>query len=123
MRANKSNLKVAVALERIAGFASAQEIYELLKRRGEAIGLTSVYRALQYLVEQGKIDATRRADGESIYRLCGEGHHHHIICKKCGETIEIEGGSIEKWVKSQATAHKFREISHHIEIFGLCKDC
>ena len=123
MGASKSALKVTEALARIAGFASAQEIYELPKRRGEGIGLSSVYRALASLVELGTIDATRRADGESIYRVCGDGHHHHLICKKCGETIEIEGNSIEKWVSTQAQTHKFREVSHHIEIFGLCRNC
>ena len=123
MRTNKSALKVTEALERNSGFASAQEIYEFLKSNGELIGLTSVYRALQHLVELGKVDATRRSDGESMYRLCGAGHHHHLICKSCGETVEIEGNSIEKWVNSQASVNKFREISHHIEIFGLCKNC
>lgn len=120
---SKSSLKVIGTLERFAGFASAQEIHNRLRKSGESIGLTSVYRALQALAQEKKVDYIRRSDGEAIYRLCGEGHHHHLICRKCGETVEIEGSTVEKWVNAQANENKFREISHNIEIFGLCKNC
>lgn len=120
---NKSALKVISTLERIGGFASTKEIHQMLYRNGDAIGLTTVYRALQALVADQIIDQLRREDGEAIYRLCGEKHHHHLVCKACGKTVEIEGSAIEKWSKSVADAHGFREVGHTAEIFGLCKDC
>ena len=105
---SRSNPRVLSTLERDGGFASAQEVYRLMQREGQIIGLTTVYR---------------REDGEAIYRLCGESHHHHLVCKSCGTTIEIEGGAIEKWAKKIAEDHGFREVGHTAEIFGLCKKC
>lgn len=120
---SRSNPRVLSTLERVGGFASAQEVYQLMKREGESIGLTTVYRSLQSLVSENAVDVLRRDDGEAIYRLCGESHHHHLVCKNCGRTIEIEGGAIEKWAKKVADQHGFREVGHTAEIFGLCKKC
>jgi Fur family transcriptional regulator, ferric uptake regulator len=55
--------------------------------------------------------------------LCGDTHHHHLVCKGCGETVEIEGGAIEKWAKSMAEEHGFRDVGHTAEIFGICSKC
>ena len=89
---SRSNPRVLSTLERAGGFASAQEVHRLMQREGESIGLTTVYRSLQSLVNDKIVDVLRRDDGEAIYRLCGEAHHHHLVCKGCGDTVEIEGG-------------------------------
>jgi Fur family ferric uptake transcriptional regulator len=120
---NKSEVKVIAILERVGGFASTKEIYQLLLKSGESIGLTTIYRALQSLASEKVVDQLRREDGEAIFRLCGNSHHHHLVCKKCGETVEIEGGAIEKWTKNMAAEHGFRELSHTAEIFGICSKC
>jgi Fur family ferric uptake transcriptional regulator len=120
---NKSDLKLIAVLERTGGFASAQELHQILRREGDGIGLTTVYRALQSLVDDKIVDLLRREDGEAIYRLCGDNHHHHLVCKGCGDTVEIEGGAIEKWAKSMAEEHGFRDVGHTAEIFGLCQKC
>ena len=120
---SRSNPRVLSTLERAGGFASAQEVYHLMKREGQSIGLTTVYRSLQSLVNDKIVDVLRRDDGEAIYRLCGETHHHHLVCKSCGETVEIEGGAIEKWALNVAKDHGFREVGHTAEIFGLCSKC
>jgi Fur family ferric uptake transcriptional regulator len=120
---SRSNPRVLSALERAGGFASAQEVYKLMQREGEKIGLTTVYRSLGSLVNDKIVDVLRRDDGEAIYRLCGETHHHHLVCKSCGETVEIESGAIEKWAKTMAAEHGFRDVGHTAEIFGLCAKC
>lgn len=120
---NKSEAKILKALEKIGSFASAQELYKLMGRNKDAIGLTTVYRALQSLVDKGVIDQLRRDDGEAIYRLCGDRHHHHLVCKGCGKTIEIEGSAIEKWSSEIAKKHGFREVGHTAEIYGFCRKC
>lgn len=114
---NKSDLKLIAVLERTGGFASAQELHQILRREGDGIGLTTVYRALQSLVDDKIVDLLRREDGEAIYRLCGDTHHHHLVCKSCGDTVEIEGGAIEKWAKTMAEEFGFREVGHTAEIF------
>jgi len=107
---NKSDLKLIAVLERTGGFASAQELHQILRREGDGIGLTTVYRALQSLVDDKIVDLLRREDGEAVYRLCGD-------------TVEIEGGAIEKWAKTMAEEFGFREVGHTAEIFGICSKC
>jgi len=120
---SRSNPRVLSTLERAGGFASAQEIHKLMQREGEKIGLTTVYRSLQSLLGDKIVDVLRRDDGEAIYRLCGDSHHHHLVCKSCRKTVEIEGGAIEKWAKAVALEHGFRDIGHSAELFGTCADC
>ena len=120
---NKSQIKLISTLERVGGFASAQELYQLLRRDGDGIGLTTVYRALQSLLDDKIVDVLRREDGEALYRLCGEAHHHHLVCRSCGTTVEIEGSSVEKWAEAVAQEHRFREVGHTVELFGLCSKC
>ncbi len=122
-RLSRSNPRVLSTLERAGGFASAQEIYALMQRDGQQIGLTTVYRSLQSLLNDKIVDVLRREDGEAIYRLCGESHHHHLVCKSCGKTVEIEGGAIEKWAKNIASENGFRDVGHTAELFGICSNC
>lgn len=120
---NRSELKVIAVLERVGGFASAQQLHQVLIRNGESIGLTSVYRALQSLVDDKIVDQLRKDDGEAIYRLCGDEHHHHLVCKSCGSTVEIEGSAIERWSKEVAEENGYRDVGHLAEIFGICPSC
>ncbi len=123
MTMKKSAIKLIDVLERVGGFASAQQIHRLLLRSGDSIGLTTVYRALQTLVDDKIVDQLRRDDGEAIYRLCGQNHHHHLVCKSCGATVEIEGSAIEKWAGLMAKEYGYREVGHLAEIFGICPEC
>lgn len=120
---NKSASRILSTLEHVGGFASAQEIHRAMTRDGKNIGLTTVYRGLQALAGENIVDILRRKDGEAIYRVCGDAHHHHLVCKKCGRTVEIQGGDIEKWAAQEAADHGFRDVGHSAEIFGICSNC
>ena len=110
-------------MEAVDDFRSAQEIHALLTQRGEQVGLSTVYRTLQVLAEAGDIDALRTETGESIYRRCSAAHHHHLVCRTCGATVEVEGPAVEKWTRSIAAAHGYSDVSHTLEIFGTCGSC
>ena len=120
---SKSKSRILTALERASGFISAQEVHRLVTNSGDRIGLTTIYRGLGKLLDEKIVDVMRREDGEAVYRLCGEAHHHHLVCKKCSKTIEIDGGSVEKWVSAIAVEHSFHDVGHSAEIFGTCSDC
>ena len=122
-RNTKQRAAVVNALSTVTGFRSAQQIHELLADRGEAVGLTTVYRALQALAADGTIDVIVTDDGESQYRRCSTGHHHHLVCRNCGTTIEIEGPSVERWANRVAAKNGFADPEHTIEITGLCPAC
>ena len=122
-RLTRQRAAVAAALADRAEFRSAQELHEQLRSRGEAVGLTTVYRTLQALADEGAVDVLRTADGESVYRRCTASHHHHLVCRACGRTVEVEGPQVERWADQVAQAHGFTAVSHTVEIFGNCPDC
>lgn len=123
LRNTRQRRAVAAVLDELDGFASAQQIHELLDNRGEHVGLSTVYRNLQTLVEAGNVDALRGDDGETRYRQCSSGHHHHLVCRACGRTVEVEGPTVEQWADRVADEHRFTDVSHTLEIFGTCSDC
>lgn len=122
-RSTRQRTAVAALLEELEEFRSAQEVHDLLRRRGERIGLTTVYRSLQILASAGQVDVLRGPDGETSYRRCSSGHHHHLVCRECGRTVEIELPSIEKTAAKVARENGFIDIAHTLEIFGTCTDC
>ncbi len=96
---------VRQALAAAGTFISAQDLHAQLRSAGHRIGLTTVYRALAAMADNGGADVLT-ADGQQVYRACGSGsHHHHLICRSCGKTVEISGPAIERWAK--ATASKY----------------
>jgi Fur family transcriptional regulator, ferric uptake regulator len=123
VRATRQRAAISALLENLDDFRSAQELHDELRRRGEGIGLTTVYRTLQSMAAAGAVDTLRTDTGESLYRRCSEQHHHHIVCRGCGFTVEVDGGKAEEWAAEVAGAHGFSDVSHTIEIFGTCADC
>jgi Fur family transcriptional regulator, ferric uptake regulator len=122
-RSTRQRTAVAELLEQLSDFRSAQELHEELRKRGQGIGLTTVYRTLQSLADAGEIDVLRTDSGEAVYRRCSDHHHHHLVCRNCGRTVEVEGPAVEKWAERVASENGFSEISHTVEVFGTCAAC
>ena len=114
---------VREALGESEGFISAQTLHSELRLAGSAIGLATVYRALTDLATEGEADSLQ-AEGESLYRACTPGqHHHHLICRKCGLAVEIEADAVEQWAQKVASEHGFSEATHVVDVFGVCASC
>ncbi len=122
-RPTRQRRAVAAALATFDDFRSAQDIHELLRAGGDRVGLSTVYRTLQALADGGDVDMLRTEDGEAIYRRCSTSHHHHLVCRSCGATVEVEGPTVERWADSVADKHGFTGVSHTLEIFGTCPSC
>jgi Fur family ferric uptake transcriptional regulator len=122
-RRTRQRTAVQEVLAELHEFRTAQQIHDELRRRGDSIGLTTVYRTLQSLSDAGELDALRNAEGETAYRRCSDGHHHHLVCRSCGRTVEVSGPAVERWANAVAAEHGFREVSHDLEIFGTCGSC
>ena len=123
-RGTRQAQALAAALESLPGFCSAQEIHAELRRKGEHVGLATVYRHLQALSEAGSVDAIRDASGEILYRQCQTSvHHHHLTCRNCGRSVEVEGRAVEQWAEKVAAEAGFTDVGHTVELFGLCPEC
>jgi Fur family ferric uptake transcriptional regulator len=115
---------VAAALAKLSGFTSAQAQHDVLRHDGASVGLTTVYRHLQALADAGEVDVLRTDEGESVYRACeGDDHHHHLVCRSCGATVEVTGPAVEAWAEAIAAEHGYRDVSHTLEVFGTCPSC
>ncbi|HEX8003895.1 MAG TPA: Fur family transcriptional regulator [Mycobacteriales bacterium] len=123
MRATRQRAAVASALGAAETFRSAQDIHEVLRAAGERVGLTTVYRTLQAMADAGEVDVLR-SDGEAMYRRCrSDAHHHHLVCRSCGTTVELAAEDVESWTASVARRHGFTDVSHTVEVFGTCRAC
>ncbi|MBI3688202.1 MAG: transcriptional repressor [Actinobacteria bacterium] len=123
-RVTRQGAAVRAALASRTEFVSAQELHAQLRGKGVGVGLTTVYRHLQALVDSKQVDVLQTPDGQTVYRLCArEEHHHHLVCRHCGRTVEIEGREVERWTYRIAEAEGFVDVEHTVEVFGTCGEC
>ena len=105
------------------GFVTAQEVAAMLRAEGTAVGTTTVYRNLREMADLGNLDVIH-IDGEARYRSClDRRHHHHIVCRSCGTTVEVEIPGLEQWIDAAASKLHYTQVGHHLEIVGLCPRC
>lgn len=124
VRGTRQGKILGQVLVEVPEFRSAQDIHGELRRRGERIRLATVYRHLQVLRQEGTVDAIQDPNGETLYRRCRTStHHHHVTCRSCGHSVEVEGPAIERWAERVAAEAGFIDIDHTVEIFALCPGC
>ncbi len=123
-RSTRQRAALQQSLRAAGGFRTAQELHDELKASGSHVGLTTVYRNLQSLTHDGSVDVLRNAQGEAMYRLCPtDTHHHHLVCRACGSSVEIASDEVERWATRTARAHGFTAVTHSAELYGVCRSC
>lgn len=123
-RPTRQRAAVAAVLGSMDDFMSAQALHARLRSHGQAVGLATVYRTLQAMASDGDVDMMRTDDGEAVYRRCSTGHHHHhLVCRSCGRTVEVEGPAVERWADTIGAENGFSDVVHTLEILGTCSDC
>jgi Fur family ferric uptake transcriptional regulator len=123
-RSTRQKRALAAVVDESLDFRSAQELHDALRHRGEQVGLTTVYNQLRILAESGLLDTLRSPEGETLYRRCGTtGHHHHLLCRVCGRTVDVAGASVERWAEKVAAEAGFVDVSHTVEVVGTCATC
>jgi Fur family transcriptional regulator, ferric uptake regulator len=117
--------RVAVAAELLDEHddVTAQELHLRLRRRGERLGLATVYRTLSLLADAGAVDALSHHPGELCYRWCGEEHHHHLVCSRCHRVVELGECELSGWLERLSAAHGFVATGHRLEVAGICAAC
>ncbi|WP_228255147.1 Fur family transcriptional regulator [Ornithinimicrobium avium] len=122
-RPTRQQSTVIEQLGRTEDFTSAQDLHARLREDGARVGLATVYRTLTALAAAGEIDTLRTDEGEAVYRMCSTGHHHHLVCRGCGRTVEIEGPAVERWADRVGHEHGYTQVEHTLEVFGTCPAC
>ena len=120
-RNTRQRAAILETLAQQAEFRSAQQIHEQMRSDGETVGLATVYRNLQALSSSGRLDVLIAADGEALYRQCEDtGHHHHLVCRECGRTVEFLAQARERHDRDRGDG--FTDLDHTLEVFGLCAE-
>jgi Fur family transcriptional regulator, ferric uptake regulator len=119
----RTELWKALGLER-ERFRTAQEIHSLLQESGSSAGLTTTYRNLNRFTAEGIVHVATRNDGEKLFRRCrSPQHHHHLICRACGKTVELLDRSLEDRIKNISRRSQFSGRDHELDIFSMCLEC
>ena len=122
-RSTRQRAAIQVLLDEVDGFRTAQQIHQLLVDQDNPIRLATVYRTLSRMAEAEEIDTLLNSDGETLYRRCSDGHHHHLVCVNCGTAVEISARAVENWARKMAVENGFTDIHHTVELSGRCESC
>ena len=123
LRPTRQRVAIVEAMDESGRPVTAQVLHARLLRPGRGPGLATIYRTLQALERAGSARAFPAGEGELSYKLCDPGHHHHLICERCGLVVEIPSCEIEEWAARAARRRGFTVSSHQADILGLCEDC
>lgn len=107
---------------------TVEEIYDLAKEESPEIGLATIYRTVQVLLELHVIEKVTFDDGFARYELNGEetgsGHcHHHAICTQCGKVYSLEMDLLDTLEKQVFESLGFEVTDHEVKLYGLCSAC
>lgn len=108
--------------EQVGPFTAA-DLIRTAERRRLGVGRATVFRTLDVLVEVGAIERLDLPNGEHAYVGCASAHHHHIVCSRCGRTVEIRDADLRRVVGRIARQAGYRVDEHRLELFGLCPTC
>ena len=94
------------------------------KARGENVGVATVYRTLDVLVESGLVRAHDFGEGFKRYEpMPAQAYHEHLICERCGRVVEFQNERLERMLPVIADEHAFQHQRHRVEIYGVCREC
>ena len=120
VRSTRQAAAVIAVMSGMDTFCGARDIYEALRRRGQHVGLATVYRHLHVLAERGEVDMIHTASGESRYRLRASSATCHLRCRACGRIVAVDGREILDWAEQVTAESGFTLTGYTIELSGLC---
>ena len=114
---------VVDCLRRERRYLTAAAIYRLLKEENPKLALSTVYRTLELLADLGTVSARTEPSGEASYVFCTDDHHHHAICRSCGNVDEVDCDAMDRFKNALLKQQSFALDDHSIKFYGLCARC
>jgi Fur family transcriptional regulator, ferric uptake regulator len=105
--------------------ASAADLHDTLRQRGRNVGLASVYRVLDSLLESGLVQRVDVGDGVARYEpvRAAEEHHHHLVCTGCGKVEAFTDPGLERAIHRVEETSGYAVDTHDVVLHGACADC
>jgi Fur family ferric uptake transcriptional regulator len=123
MRASSVSIIILDLLRNVSSHFTAQEIYEQVKKKLPATSPSTVYRALERLVESGLVSITDMGTGAVVFEAIENGMHHHLICQRCNSEFTIPNEAVNDFFRSIEKDHHFKVTTNHMVLFGICPIC
>jgi Fur family transcriptional regulator, ferric uptake regulator len=105
------------------GHLTADEIYQMIREKSPVVNLATVYRTLELLRALHLVTAIDTGGGRVHYELAGEQRHHHLVCERCGHTLELDCVVLEPLEGELRQRYGFQVNLDHLALFGLCPQC
>ena len=116
-------IMILEAVEAADNHISTEEVYTQVCTRYPHLNISTVYRTFELLEGLGLVTKTDMGDGRVRYHSIRKGHHHHLVCQKCGEIIDMEESIPSPlWAEIQQR-YNFKVNMKHLAFFGLCSKC
>ena len=122
-RLTPQRIMILEAVEAAEDHISAEEIYTNVCKRYPNLNISTVYRTLELLKEQGLVTETDMGDGRVRYHSIKKGHHHHLVCQKCGAIIDLDESVLAPLKNTLSQKFGFDADLKHLAIFGCCNKC
>ena len=104
------------------GHFSPAEIYDHVRQTTAGVTEATVYRTLEFLAQNDMIRPALSSNGHLVYEMAGHAHHH-VICRSCGASVEVDHALLQKLYKQLESASGYQLTSGHLTFFGLCPAC
>ncbi|HEY78543.1 MAG TPA: transcriptional repressor [Dehalococcoidia bacterium] len=122
-RLTPQRLMVLAAIENSDDHVSAEEIYAQVVARYPYVNISTVYRTLELLKELGLVTEIDLGEGRVRYHPVDKGHHHHLVCQKCGAIIDVDESTLARLQDVLLARYNFSASLRHVAIFGTCGKC
>lgn len=123
MRNSSADQVILETLKNQNSHLTSHQIYEEVHKRLPAINPSTVYRALDRLVHNGKVSVSDMGLGAAVFELAGEHLHHHLVCQDCGYITLLENDRIAPLIEELEKAYHYKITTNHLILFGLCEQC
>lgn len=122
-RLTPQRMMVVEVLHGGAQHISVEEIYEQIRAKYPYANISTVYRTLDLLKELNLVTETELGDGKVRYHPADKGHHHHLICQRCGAIIDLSEDVLSGLKSKLLSEYGFQADLRHLAVFGLCSGC
>jgi Fur family ferric uptake transcriptional regulator len=122
-RLTPQRMMVLEALHQAEGHITAPEIYGRVRAKYPWVNKSTIYRTLELLKELDLVTETELGGDKLYYHHADKGHHHHLVCQKCGRTIDLDENLFTPLEDTLRRKYKFQADLRHMAIHGHCLRC
>ena len=123
MRASSVDKIILETLSKEHAHLTSHQVFEEIRERLPAVNQSTVYRALERLVLNGKVSVSDMGTGSAVYELLADGIHHHLVCQICGKVITIGHEEVKGFFTVIHQKNHFNIVTNHLILFGICEAC